>query len=360
MAFKLSPEQLELKNSIRRLLQNTVTSEYLRKRMSSNTPSDPEVWNSLIELGVFAYFSSTDEDLKPTFKDLSILSEECGRALLPEALVNCLFSGVYLINQVAEKQAAEKSLLFEDVKKQKLEEGERLTCYASVVTNDLKVKKVKGSTIVSGSLRFVAGAAECRFVSFVSDNDFFVLDLTTSKNVLIEKESTLDESLKRYKVSLSNAECSKLEAIETPVFQNLDSILQAAEISGACSKMLELTNRFVKEREQFGVPVGSFQAVQHKLSDMFLKVEALSALVDFAAWAADESRDQLDLSAMAAINYARQVGPEIAEVAIQLHGGMGFTWEADLHLYLRRIQTLVALNDPGDGAYKKVLELAQD
>jgi len=360
MAFKLSPEQLELKNSCRRLLQDTVTSEYLRKRISSSAPSDPKVWNSLIELGVFAYFSSTDEDLKPSFKDLSILSEECGRALLPEALVNCLFSGVYLVNQVADKQAAGISLLFEDLHKQRLEEGARLTCYSSVITNDLKVKKIKDSTVASGSLRFVAGAAECHFVSFISNTDFFVINLTPLKKTSIELESTLDQSIKRYNVLLSEAECVKVEGVDASVFQNLDSILQAAEISGACSKMLELTNKFVKEREQFGVPVGSFQAVQHKLSDMFLKVEALSALVDFAAWAADESRDQLDLSAMAAINYARQVGPEIAEVAIQLHGGMGFTWEADLHLYLRRIQTLIALSDPGDSAYKRVLELAQD
>jgi len=358
MAFKLTPEQQELKNSLRRLLQDQATSEYLRKRIDSPEASDPKLWNKLVELGIFTYFSSKDEDFTPVFKDLVILAGESGRALLPESLINCLFSGVYLCTQLAGKDNLQETLKFDDKFWKELEDGSHLTCYLPTGSSDLEISGSENSLRANGTLRFVPSAAGCTYLVLSHQDALYFINI--AKKALIEPENMLDGTLKHYSVCLKNAECIEFDGIQAAEFTSLYSILLAAEISGASAKLLDLTNKFVKEREQFGVPVGSFQAVQHKLADMYLSAEAMEALIDFAAWAADNSKDQLPLAAIAAINYARQVSIEIAEAAIQLHGGMGFTWEADLHLYLRRIRTVVALSTPAESSYKEILRLADN
>ena len=112
-----------------------------------------------------------------------------------------------------------------------------------------------------------------------------------------------------------------------------------------------MTAEYVKTRKQFGKPVASFQAVQHKLSDMLMWSEQISSLGRFAAWAADTDRSQFLRSATAAHGYSAEFAPKLVETAIQLHGGIGFTWEYSLHLYLRRAKNLASLSDGCDGAY---------
>jgi alkylation response protein AidB-like acyl-CoA dehydrogenase len=147
------------------------------------------------------------------------------------------------------------------------------------------------------------------------------------------------------KVELAAAAAEAFSTVDSELFDALCEATKACELAGVSERAIEMTVQHVKTREQFGVPVGGFQAIQQQLADAFAKSQALGALARFAAWAATKSPEQRLLTARSAAVYAAEVAPAVCETAIQCHGGIGFTWEYDLHLYLRRaklIQTALA------------------
>jgi alkylation response protein AidB-like acyl-CoA dehydrogenase len=117
----------------------------------------------------------------------------------------------------------------------------------------------------------------------------------------------------------------------------------AAEVVGVCQRALEMTVEYVKDRKQFGVPVGSFQAVSHRCAQMLLQTESARSTAYFAAWAADADPSRLGEAAALAAAAAATGGREVAASAIQAHGGIGFTWEADVHWLYKRAQLDAAL-----------------
>jgi alkylation response protein AidB-like acyl-CoA dehydrogenase len=112
----------------------------------------------------------------------------------------------------------------------------------------------------------------------------------------------------------------------------------AAEIVGVCQRALDMTLAYVKEREQFGVAVGSFQAVSHRCAQMLFATESARSTSYYAAWAADAAPERLHEAAALAAAAAADAGLEVTASAIQAHGGIGFTWEADLHFLYKRAQ----------------------
>jgi alkylation response protein AidB-like acyl-CoA dehydrogenase len=117
----------------------------------------------------------------------------------------------------------------------------------------------------------------------------------------------------------------------------------AAEVVGICQRALDMTLEYVKERKQFGVPVGSFQAVAHRCAEMLLHTESARSTALFAAWAADADPERLPEAAALAGAAAADGGREVTASAIQAHGGIGFTWEADVHWLYKRAQLDAAL-----------------
>lgn len=117
----------------------------------------------------------------------------------------------------------------------------------------------------------------------------------------------------------------------------------AAEIVGVCQRALEMTVEYVKERKQFGVPVGSFQAVSHRCAQMLLQTESARSTAYYAAWAADADPGRLSEASALAAAAAASGGREVTASAIQAHGGIGFTWEADVHWLYKRAQLDAAL-----------------
>jgi alkylation response protein AidB-like acyl-CoA dehydrogenase len=117
----------------------------------------------------------------------------------------------------------------------------------------------------------------------------------------------------------------------------------AAEVVGVCQRALDMTLEYVKDRKQFGVPVGSFQAVSHRCAQMLLQTESARSAAYFAAWAADADPDRLDEAGALAAAAAADGGREVTASAIQAHGGIGFTWEADVHWLYKRAQLDSAL-----------------
>jgi alkylation response protein AidB-like acyl-CoA dehydrogenase len=117
----------------------------------------------------------------------------------------------------------------------------------------------------------------------------------------------------------------------------------AAELVGVCQRALDMTVAYVKERKQFGVPVGAFQAVGHRCAEMLLHTEGARSAAYFAAWAADAAPDRLPEAAGLARAACGEAGRAVTGSAIQAHGGIGFTWEADVHWLYKRAQLDAAL-----------------
>jgi alkylation response protein AidB-like acyl-CoA dehydrogenase len=117
----------------------------------------------------------------------------------------------------------------------------------------------------------------------------------------------------------------------------------AAELVGLSERALDMTVDYVKERKQFGVPVGSYQAVSHRCAQMLLDTERARSLTAFAAWTADAEPASLAAAAAMAKAAASDAGLEVTAGAIQAHGGIGFTWEADIHWLYKRAQIDAAL-----------------
>jgi len=117
----------------------------------------------------------------------------------------------------------------------------------------------------------------------------------------------------------------------------------SSELVGICDRALEMTVEYVKDRKQFGVPVGSYQAVSHRCAQMLLETEKARSTAAFAAWTADADPERLAEAAAMAKASASAAGREVTASAIQAHGGIGFTWEADVHWLYKRAQIDAAL-----------------
>jgi alkylation response protein AidB-like acyl-CoA dehydrogenase len=132
----------------------------------------------------------------------------------------------------------------------------------------------------------------------------------------------------------------------------------SAELVGLAQRALDMTVEYVRERRQFGVAVGSFQAVQHRAAQMLLDVESARAATLFAAWTADAEPERLPLAAAMAKASSAEAGRSVTAGAIQLHGGIGFTWEADVHWLYKRAQLDAALFGGPGRHRRRVTELA--
>ena len=127
----------------------------------------------------------------------------------------------------------------------------------------------------------------------------------------------------------------------------------AAEMLGAARRCLDMSVAYAKVREQFGQPIGSFQAIRHKCAEMLVEVENSHAATYYAAWALDARAPDAEVAASVAKAYVGEASRKVCGEAIQVHGGIGFTWEYDLHLYFKRAKGLEALY--GDADYHREL-----
>lgn len=131
------------------------------------------------------------------------------------------------------------------------------------------------------------------------------------------------------------------------------AVAAAAEMLGAARRCLDMSVAYAKVREQFGQPIGAFQAIKHKCAEMLVEVEQAHAAVYYAAWALDAEAEDAPLAASVAKAYVGEAARRVAGEAIQVHGGIGFTWEYDLHLYVKRVKALEAMY--GDADYHREL-----
>jgi alkylation response protein AidB-like acyl-CoA dehydrogenase len=163
-------------------------------------------------------------------------------------------------------------------------------------------------------------------------------ELVGAADARIERYATIDPTRRYARVTGAGAgeplDDAAADIVRTAI---------AAEIVGVAQRALDMTLAYVKERKQFGTPVGAFQAVGHRCAQMLLATESARSTAYFAAWAVDAGRERLHEAAALAGAAAADGGREVTASAIQAHGGIGFTWEADVHWLYKRAQLDAAL-----------------
>ncbi|MDZ4786896.1 MAG: acyl-CoA dehydrogenase family protein [bacterium] len=334
MSIPFTAEQAELQDTLRKFFEESVPSSYLRKRYGDSSVSDPKLWGSLIELGLLLSFAKEEHGgVAMGFRELGILAFEAGRSLLPEPILDTAFFGSFSCSK-----------LLDETEILKLPDG-----FLDSVTKGSRKVSFAPSEVASNSANIeIKFALNCEF-----DSWFFIKDASKKDSLLLFDLSKCQKKITNIDLVDQTTKCSNITIEKTvahtlsiPSWQNFWAMyltLRAQEIAGVCEKALLMTVDHVKTRKQFDTPIGSFQAVQHKLSDMYLSLSAMKALANFASWAGDNSKESISLSGLSAAHFALERAPSIIESAIQLHGGTGFTWEYDLHLYLRRIKMWDAL-----------------
>jgi alkylation response protein AidB-like acyl-CoA dehydrogenase len=192
---------------------------------------------------------------------------------------------------------------------------------------------------VDGSAELVIGAGEAEVIVLIEDDTARVLTRTDAD---VTPVASIDPTRSAARVSAAADAGTELAG---DVAAGVDRALVAvsSELVGVCDRALKMTVEYVKERRQFGVPVGSYQAVSHRCAQMLLETEMARSLSAYAAWSADADPAILPEAAALAKAAASSAGREVAASAIQAHGGIGFTWEADVHWLYKRAQIDAAL-----------------
>ncbi len=358
MSLKKTTEQLQLEESLQDFFSQTVTAEYLKSRVEKRG-RDEALWAKIQSLGLFEYLSAATEGSENKIRDLGTLARFAGRCLLPEPLAAnlccgaILFSSAQAADEIEEFAGAQSGVDKVEFAQQARGGAVRgVWAYGDSQIEGLELKRKGGETVLSGTIRFLPFADDVAFVlACPSDDGMFIIHTRESKRRAI---TALDISRPYGDIDLATAPAVKIKSITGAYYRGVIRTTIANELWGMCEHVLSLTVEYVKTRKQFDVPVGSFQAVQHKLADMASETAALGALADFAAWTGDASPEQLDFASTSALSFATERAPKIIETAIQLHGGIGFTWEYELHLYLRRARQIKALYGAKTADYQKL------
>lgn len=332
--MRLTSEQRELQALVRRFLSERVSNEYIRSRISSASGYDQALRQAAHELGLYDAFSGAQPICGMV--ELSLIAAECGHALAPDSPIEDV-----LVSTLSESLlGSEGGDLFAGPRSP----ARRKTALVFPRCGDFIASPDLSS--VTGTASWAVGAHDAlQVVGFTDTQDgcrLFVADLEAEYGGKREVLPSLDLTTPLMKVELASSPCKIFSREATEAIVDAIFIVKAAEVVGLCRRVVHMTTEYTKTRQQFGTPIGAFQAVQQKLAQAYAESEALASLCQFAAWSYHASPHQKRLTSHASILKAAQVGVNVCETAIQCHGGIGFTWEYDLHLYLRRAKTIEA------------------
>jgi alkylation response protein AidB-like acyl-CoA dehydrogenase len=225
-------------------------------------------------------------------------------------------------------------------------QAQDLVCIADRPGDALRAQSAADGWLVSGSWAGVSWADESRWFMApmpLEGAPWALIDLE-ARSVARLPRKCLDTTSTMSRVTL-NAHAVVAADLLGPApraWRNLRALFAAAELQGAAKSCLDMSVAYMKERQQFGQPIGRFQALKHIAADGALSVENMRVANEFAAWAHDAGAADAGTAVQVAKSYASEQARSVAENAIQCHGGMGFTWDYGLHFFLRRIVALGA------------------
>lgn len=338
MQFGLSESQKILKDNAKKFFSVECPVTEVRRLMETDTAYDPALWSKMAEQGFTGIiFPEEFGGLGLGKVELILLMEEMGYALVPGPF----FSTVALAGAVLDAcgNAEQKQKYLAPICRGEARSTVALLLDSGSTPSATDNKITISGNKLSGQKLFVPDAAVADSIIVITSSGAFVVD-RKDHGVSVKRMNGMDLTRKLYSVQFNNVAAEKL-ANATAWMQALDTSTAAlvAEMVGGMQRTLDLTVQYAKTRKQFGKPIGSFQAVQHQCADMYLETESSRSAAYYAAWALQENAPDAATAVSIAKMYASDACRTVGNRGIQVHGGMGFTWENDLHLYYRRAKS---------------------
>jgi alkylation response protein AidB-like acyl-CoA dehydrogenase len=334
MQFGLTESQEFLKNSARKFFAGECPSAEMRRLMETDTAYDAPLWSKLTDQGYTGIiYPEAYGGVGLGKVELMLLMEEAGRALLPGPFFSTVVLAGSVLDAVGTPVHKEKYL--EPICKGEVRSTVAIL-EAGASWNPCDVQLNASNGRLTGEKYFVSDAAVADFLIVVARSGVFVVD-SKARGLKISPMSGMDLTRKLYVVEFSNTPAEELgSSINLPRAFDIATAALAAEMVGGMQRTLDLTVEYAKTRKQFGKPIGIFQAVQHQCADMYLETESSRSAVYYAGWALEENAPDAAAAVSIAKMYCSDAARTVGNRGIQIHGGMGFTWENDLHLYYRR------------------------
>ncbi|MEZ5572093.1 MAG: acyl-CoA dehydrogenase family protein [Halioglobus sp.] len=327
MDFTFSEDQLLFQESVRDFLVNEVTAERIRASWETPSGRDATLWSQLAELGLTGLTVPEEHGgLGMTELDFVLLAQECGYVALPEPLVHTVLVAVPLLRDLGGDLAAQWL-----------------------------------PKIAAGEARVVVGLEQNLVVEDAHIADLLLIQRGDSllaampDQVELQHNESIDPSRKLFSVEVLGGATivASAKSAQTLVNDALNrgALGCAAQALGLAQRMIDLSVRYTSERQQFGKPIGSFQAVKHHMANVAVRLEYAKAPTHRAAFAIANGQHV----AAHAVSHAKLVACEAANLAArnshQVHGAMGYTWEVDLHIFMKKAWALA--NTWGDAGFHK-------
>lgn len=334
MEFGLSESQQLLRDNARKFFATECPMAEVRRLMETETAFDAVLWAKLAEQGYTGCIFSEEYGGVGLGKgELILLMEEAGRTLLPGPFFSTVALAGPVIDAVGSPEQKRKYLT-------SICAGEARSTVAifedAAGWDPARFQVVAVNGKLSGEKRFVTDAAAANWIVIAASNGVFLVDPKAS-GVEIASMSGMDLTRKLYTMRMNYTPAEKLgDVAGLAGAMDIATAALAAEMAGGMQRTLEMTVEYAKTRKQFGKPIGSFQAVQHQCADMYLETESSRSAAYYAAWALEEKAPDAAVAVSIAKMYASDASRTVGNRGIQVQGGMGFTWENDVHLYYRR------------------------
>ena len=323
MDLMLSAEQESIRDAIRSMLRDRMPAERVRATMASDAPVDRAFWSQAAELGWFGLaLSEATGGAGYGLPEAMILFTELGRSLVPGPWLGSVVAAQALAGTAAQASVLEGVLAGSTLVALVDDPSDAL---ASGETLDGTVAGVVDADLVDAFV--ILGARRVRFVGAKTAG------LTVSAGLSMDPTRRLGTLVAR------GVTADALTADATAL-RRMATVLVAAEAVGVAERTLEMSVEYAKVRQQFGKPIGTFQAIKHRCADMATRTEVARAVVVFAAVAVESGEADAAFHVHSAKALAADAAIQNATDNVQNHGGMGYTWESDAHLYLKRARVL--------------------
>ncbi len=372
MNFDLSKAQKLLQQSARDFFARECRPERVRELMVSETAYDDHLWRGIADQGWTGLIIPEEYGglgLNPV--DLIAVAEEMGRACFPGPFIPTLWAAA-LIGRAGNEGQRQQYL-------EPISNGELKATVALLEESadwnpaavELRAEKDGKNYHLSGSKMFVADAAVADLIICVarSGEDLVLLPVERGANGLkITPTPGIDSTRKLYTLEFDNLATPEANALAftTRTREALEAatdvavVALCAEMLGVMEWTLETSVEYAKTRQQFGKPIGSYQAVQHQCADMFLMTEGARSAIYYAAWAVSENDPTAKLAVSVAKAYCSDAVREVGNRGVQVHGGIGFTWEHNLQLYYKRAKSSEIMFGDANHHREEIARLALD
>jgi alkylation response protein AidB-like acyl-CoA dehydrogenase len=329
MDFELSEDQLALQEAARSLLDDRSDHDHVRAHLDSGEPIDRVLWRHMADQGWPGIALPEEQGgIGLGWVEAAVLLEEVGRHTSPVPLLPSLLA----VTLLARAEHPEKQLLAE------LASGERIGCVGwSKHAGAIEAEGAGDRWKLSGRIGPVEGAAVADVAVVCAGHSVFAVDLTKGPRPVAEPAMDGTRAL-----SWLVFESAPAVHLGGPQLQealvDFGAVGTSAEMLGGAGRVLEMAAQYAKDRVQFGQPIGSFQAVKHRCADMVVDVEGMRSATWYGAWAVSAGAPDATIAASTAKVWCSDASKRVMSSGLQVHGGIGFTWEHDLHLFMKRAQ----------------------